>query len=111
MSPAGPLPTYEELAALVVELRAELTATRAELVVARSEVAAAKARIADLEAGWARIRRIPRSRRRRTGWPSGRLRVHLAMTVRELLVRANATATHDRTEAVADLRVAAGALG
>ncbi|MER6076351.1 DUF6444 domain-containing protein [Streptomyces sp. NPDC001817] len=43
MSVAGPLPTYEEFASLVVELRSELAATRAEL-------AQARVRIADLEA-------------------------------------------------------------
>ncbi|MCX5233062.1 IS66 family transposase [Streptomyces sp. NBC_00233] len=43
MSAADPLPTYGELASMVVELRSELAAARAELAVAR-------ARIADLEA-------------------------------------------------------------
>jgi transposase len=43
MSAADPLPTYEELASLVVELRSELAA-------ARTELAEARVRIADLEA-------------------------------------------------------------
>ncbi|MGA6160672.1 DUF6444 domain-containing protein [Stenotrophomonas sp. NPDC087984] len=43
MPPAAPLPSYEELAVLVVELRSELTA-------ARTELAQARVRIADLEA-------------------------------------------------------------
>ncbi|WP_331719109.1 DUF6444 domain-containing protein [Streptomyces sp. NBC_00289] len=43
MSSVALLPSYEEVVALVVELRSELTTARAEL-------AAARARIADLEA-------------------------------------------------------------
>ncbi|TDT97850.1 transposase [Streptomyces sp. 846.5] len=43
MPPVAPLPSYEELAVLVVELRSELTA-------ARTELAPARVRIADLEA-------------------------------------------------------------
>jgi transposase len=45
MSAAGALPTYEELASLVVELRSELAAVRTELAAARVEIADLKARL------------------------------------------------------------------
>jgi hypothetical protein len=39
MSSAAPLPSYEELVALVVELRSELTTARAELAAALARIA------------------------------------------------------------------------